>query len=871
VADGAGDPFGAVLRRQRKAARLTQEELAQRAAVSVRTISYLESGKVASPHQQTVQLLADALDLTGPDRAAFLRAARLGPQWTAPEVTPAVGAPAQLPSDVYAFTGRDEELRRLDELAGADRIGSGTVVISAIAGMAGVGKTALAVHWAHRVADRYPDGQLYVDLRGYDSAAPLPPGDALAGILRTLGTPSDRIPFELPERAALYRTLLAGRRMLLLLDNVSQVDQARWLLPGTASCQVLVTSRDSLGGLVVRHGARRLTLDLLPPDDAVALLRTLIGDQVDADPAGARALAECCARLPLALRIAAELAATRPADSLADLAAELGGERRLDALDEVGDDHVSVRAVFSWSYRSLTPPAARMFVLLGQHPGPSFDRYAAVALADTDTVTDTDTDTDGAGRLLGVLSRAHLVEPVDAGRWRLHDLLRAYAIDLTTGWRRPDVRAARTRLVDYYRYAAVTAAGTVYPHVARADKPEPGTPVPDLTDPAAAKAWLDAEQATLLTVTRFALRHELHGQAIDLAEAAARHFLATGQLDEALVVRSLGLDAARKIGDRHREAGTLSAIGGIYWRWGQFEPALEHLEGCRALYHEIGDRGGEGKALNNLSVICQGQGRFDRSAEYLAQAVPLYQEAGDREGEGSALNNLGLVDRWRGRYPQATVYFGQALDCFQDTGDRSGQALVLNNLGIIYHRQGRTELAIAHVERAIAVCRAGGEKGCEAIALDSLGAAYLAAGRADDARRTLEQALDLAREVGYRTSAVDSLVNLAGVHDMQGRPDDAVRTLREALAEAEEIGYVEGRTAAHNGLGETLAGLGQADAARAAHQAALTLAVSSGDLYEQARAHDGLARALEAVGQPADAETHARQARQIFAELGLSR
>jgi tetratricopeptide (TPR) repeat protein/transcriptional regulator with XRE-family HTH domain len=868
VTDSTGDRFGAVLRRQRKSARLTQEELAERAGLSARTISYLESGKVASPHQQTVQLLADALELTGQDHAAFLQAARLGPQWTTPEppATPGVRAPAQLPPDVYAFTGRDEELRRLDSLAGSDGAGAGTVVVSAIAGMAGVGKTALAVHWAHRVADRYPDGQLYVDLRGYDSAAPLPPGDALAGILRTLGTPSDRIPFELPERAALYRTLLAGRRMLLLLDNVSQVDQARWLLPGTASCLVLVTSRDSLGGLVVRHGARRLTLDLLPPGDAVALLRTLIGDQVDADPAGARALVECCARLPLALRIAAELAATRPTDSLADLAAELGGERRLDALDEVGDDHASVRAVFSWSYRSLTPPAARMFVLLGQHPGPSFDPYAAVALADTDP--------GGAGRLLGVLSRAHLVESVDAGRWRLHDLLRAYAVDLTDKWRRHDVRheirGARTRLVDYYRYAAVTAVGAVYPHVARADKPEPGTPVPDLTEPVAARAWLDAEQATLLAVTRFALRHELHGQTIDLAEAAGRHFVATGRLDEALVVRSLGLDATRKIGDRGREAGTLSAIGGIYWRWGQFEPAFEHLEGSRALYHEIGDRGGEGRALNNLSVICQGQGRFDRSAEYLTRAVPLYQEAGDREGEGSAFNNLGLVDRWRGRYPQATVYFGQALECFQDTGNRSSQTLVLNNMGIIYHRQGRTDLAIAHVERAIAVCREGGEKGCEAIALDSLGAAYLAAGRADDARRTLEQALELAREVGYRTSAVDSLVNLARVRDTDGCPDDAVRTLREALAEAEEIGYVEGRTAAHNQLGETLAGLGRADAARAAHQAALTLAVSSGDLYEQARAHDGLARTLEELGQPADAQAHARQARQIFGELGLT-
>jgi DNA-binding SARP family transcriptional activator len=317
--------------------------------------------------------------------------------------------PAQLPADVHAFTGRRQELAALDRLLtpgqadGAD--GQSTaVVISAVSGTAGVGKTALAVHWAQRARARYPDGQLYVNLRGYDPAQPMTAADALGGFLTGLGVAGPDIPPDLDDRAARYRTEIAGRRILVVLDNASSVDQVRPLLPGSASAMVLVTSRDSLPGLVAVHGARRLDLEFLPLPDAVALLRTLIGPQVDAEPAAASALAERCVRLPLALRVAAELAVARPAIALADLVTELGDlQRRLELLDAGGDPRAAVRAVFSWSYRQLPPDAARTFRLIGLHPGVDIDHYGAAALADTSA--------DHARATLDLLARAHLVQP----------------------------------------------------------------------------------------------------------------------------------------------------------------------------------------------------------------------------------------------------------------------------------------------------------------------------------------------------------------------------------------------------------------------------------------------------------------------------
>ena len=405
------------------------------------------------------QVLIDELGVEpGPELTAAHRAAlgqdRGAPKATAAAAVPEAGVdtephprpvPRQLPSDVPAFTGRAAELadigRRLTGAADGEE--GTTATIFTVSGTAGVGKTALAVHWAHQAARQFPDGQLFVNLRGYDPGQPMTAADALAGFLHALGVPGQDMPLEESDRAAHYRSLLAGRRMLVVLDNAGDVEQVRPLLPGSPRCAVFVTSRDSLAGLVARDGAQRIDLDLLPQKDAVGLLRTLIGARVDADPEAAAALASRCSRLPLALRVAAELAAARPATSLTDLAGELADQgQRLDVLEADSDPRTAVRAVFSWSYQHLDPAAARMFRLAALHPGPDLDSCAAAAL--------TLSGASQARKLLDQLTRVHLIQPAGPGRYGLHDLLRAYAAEQAAADGEEERRAALTRLFDHY-------------------------------------------------------------------------------------------------------------------------------------------------------------------------------------------------------------------------------------------------------------------------------------------------------------------------------------------------------------------------------------------------------------------------------------
>jgi transcriptional regulator with XRE-family HTH domain len=434
------------LAERRKALGLTQEALADLMGVERSTVVRWERGETA-PLPFIRPKLARALRVSA-DRLGELLVAGAppGPDPSGPE---SGSRPRQLPPTVAGFTGRAAELAALTKiLDGASA--PETVVISAIGGTAGVGKTALAVQWAHQVAGRFPDGQLYVNLHGYDPDRPMPAADALAGFLRGLGVPGQDIPPGEDERAARYRSLLAGRKLLVVLDNAGSVEQVRPLLPGSPSCAVLVTSRDSLAGLVARHGATRLEVDLLPPADAASLLRALIGQRAKDDPGAAGTLAAQCCRLPLALRVAAELAIARPGVPLADLAAELADQqRRLDLLDAGGDSRTAVRAVFSWSYRHLEDDSARAFRLAGLHPGPDFDPYAVAAL--------TGTKLEQARTALDALARAHLIHPAGRGRHGMHDLLRAYArelADATDG--EEEQNAALTRLFDYYLHTADT-------------------------------------------------------------------------------------------------------------------------------------------------------------------------------------------------------------------------------------------------------------------------------------------------------------------------------------------------------------------------------------------------------------------------------
>jgi DNA-binding XRE family transcriptional regulator len=449
--------LAALLRAWRTRVLLTQEQLAERTGLSVRTIGRMEAGRLR-PRSESVRLLADALELSEAERQLLAVAVQGRPAAAAAPAAPAAPVapvPRQLPADVAGFTGRSPHLAELDGLLAGD--GEPPVVlISAIAGAAGVGKTALAVHWAHQVSDRFPDGQLHVNLQGYAAGPPVEPVRALAQLLQSFGLEAEKVPVEEEAAAGLYRSLLSGRRVLVVLDNARDATQVRPLLPGSPGCVVVVTSRDRLTGLVASHGAHRLLLDVLAPDEAVGLLARILGqERVDGDPAGTVELAEACGRLPLALRIAAANLAGEPERSIGSYAGALRGDR-LGGLAVEDDPEVGVRAAFDHSYAVLHPDAQRLFRLLGLVPGPEATPNAAAALAGTAP--------DAAARLLGRLAAAHLLEVHAPDRYSLHDLLRLYASQRAeredSGAER---QAAVRRLFDWYLHTADSAARLLYP------------------------------------------------------------------------------------------------------------------------------------------------------------------------------------------------------------------------------------------------------------------------------------------------------------------------------------------------------------------------------------------------------------------------
>ncbi len=815
--------FGGLLRRWRLAAGLTQEELADRSGLSVRTIRDLERGTTGRPFRNSVGRLAEALGLAGAERDEFARAARPGFASAGP--APASPIPRQLPAAAADFTGRAAELKILDGLLDGDSRSPGTVVVSAIGGTAGVGKTALAVHWAHQAAARFPDGQLYVNLRGYDPDQPVQPADALAGFLRALGVPGQDIPPDADERAARYRSLLAGRRMLVLLDNAGSAEQVRPLLPGSPACAVVVTSRDSLSGLVARDGARRLDLDLLPPADADILLTALIGDRAAADPATTAALAEQCSRLPLALRVAAELAVARPTVPLAGLAAELADEqRRLDLLDAGGDPRTAVRAVFSWSCRHLDAAAARMFRLAGLHPGPDLDVYATAAL--------TDTTVEKADEVLDQLTRAHLIQPTQPGRRGLHDLLRAYARELAADQDgEGESRAALTRLFDHYLHAAGAAMDTLYPAERHRRPPLPGAashPLPPVTDAAPARTWLDTERANLVTVAAYTAAHGWPGHATGLAVTLYRYLDSGGYFPEAISIHSHARHAARQAGDRAAEAEALTGLGNADRRQGRYEQATSHLQQALALYSDVGDRTGQARALHNLGLVNLRRGRPQQAMSHQQQALGLYRDTGDRTGEARALKGLGTIDQLQGRYQQATGHFRQALALCHETGDRTSEGEAVGNLAELALRQSRYRQAAGYYLQALAIFRETGNPEGEASALAGLGDTDLRQGRYQEAIGHQQQALARFRETGDQSSEAQVL----------------------------------------NGLGEVFFATGQPDHSSAWHTTALGLASQIGDKYEQARAHAGLGRAHHAAGNAGQARGHWQQALALYTELG---
>jgi DNA-binding SARP family transcriptional activator/tetratricopeptide (TPR) repeat protein len=692
-----------------------------------------ELGAEPGPELQRLhqQILAADPALFLPDRATRAAAAAGPGRAAAP--------PRQLPAAVAGFTGRAAELAALNQLLEqADPATPGTVVISAIGGTAGVGKTALALHWAHQVADRFPDGQLYVNLRGFDPAGPpAEPESAIRGFLDALGVPPERIPATAGAQAGLYRDLLTDKRMLIVTDNARDEQQVRPLLPASPGSLVLVTSRSQLGGLAAADGARLVTLDVLTHAEAMDMLTARLGAaRAAAEPDAVEQIAGLCACLPLALAVAAARAEARPGFPLAALVAELADSAgRLDSLD-AGDPAASVRAVFSWSTRQLSADAARMFGLLGLHPGPDISVLAAASLAAVDMPE--------ARRLLSELARAHLIAEHLPGRYAFHDLLRAYATDQAHVRDDQDERdAAVGRVLDHYLHTAAGAARLLNPAKEAVDLAplKPGAAAGHLADRREALTWFEAEQQVLPAAVSLAADAGSDTHAWQIPWAMTTFQQSRGQYQEWAATQRTALAAATRLGDTAAQALSGRLLANACAELAEHDQARGHYASCLRLYQRLGDRHGEAKVHQNLCTLSERQGRYADALGHAEQALRLFETIGDKTSEAMALNGVGWCHGLLGDYQQARTYCRQALTLSAETGYLMLQAGVWDSLGYAEHHLSNLAEAAACYERSLSIARQAGNRFGQAVTLTHLGDTRHAAGEPTEAWEAWQQAL----------------------------------------------------------------------------------------------------------------------------------
>lgn len=654
--------------------------------------------------------------------------------------------PRQLPTPPRLFTGRVRELALLDAILDDTRAAPSAVVISAVSGAAGVGKTALAVHWAHRIADRFPDGQLYVNLRGFDpGGSVLSPADAVRGFLDALAVPPGRIPASLDAQAALYRSLLAGKRVLVVLDNARDTGQLRPLLPGTPGNLVLVTSRNQLTGLIAAEAAHPLTLDLLTPADARDLLALRLGaDRITAEPDAVDEIISRCTRLPLALAIVAARAATHPSFTLAALASELRETRGLDALAG-SEPHTDVRAVFSWSYTTLGPPAARLFGLLGLHPAAEITVPAAASL--------TALPIDRVRPLLTELTQAHLLTEHAPGRYTLHDLLRAYATELVHA---NDTEAERHqtvhRILDHYLHTAHTATNLIEPHHGdRIDLPPIQTGVtPDsIAGSTQAMTWFAAEHRTLLTAIEHAAAGGFEAYTWRLAWALTEYGYLQGRWHDLASAYDTALQAARRVPDPHAQAHAHRGLGIANLGLGSYDQAGIHFRQALELYGQTGDQGCRAHAQRNLGVVAARQGRPRDALDHIRLALALYKATGNQTWQIRAFNSIGWCHALLGNYEQTLRYCQRALIPTQRTGDRLGEAATWDSLGYAHHHLGHHQQAIDCYQQALHLYRDLSARYPEAEILTHLAETHHAAGAHHLAQHAWRQALTILTEFDH--------------------------------------------------------------------------------------------------------------------------
>jgi tetratricopeptide (TPR) repeat protein len=653
---------------------------------------------------------------------------------------------------------------------------------------------------------RFPDGQLYLNLRGFDPhQRPMSPADALRKLLGALGVNAQRIPADLDEQARMFRSVLAGQRVLIVLDNARGADQVRRLLPGSSTCFVVVTSRNRLEDLIAWDGAVRVNLDVLPPADAIALVSEIVGAQrVAAEPDACDELAKLCGYMPLALRIVAERGAGNGNVRLADLVGELSAEhdRMLDQLAN-GDGTTAVRTVFSWSYNALRPDAARLFRLLGLHPGPEVSIAAAGALADLAPAQ--------ARHLLDTLTGAHMLEEAGRDRFRLHDLLRMYAAECAEDAEsEPDRHQAVQRVLTWYLHSADGAARVLAPQRRRAALPS----LDGAQEPVAfetyheALTWFKAERANLVAATRQA---ELAGEyevAWKLPAALLGFFNLRKHWADWISVHKIALQATRKLGDLYAEAWTLNSLGIAYYDLRWFTKAAEYFQRALQIRRDVGDRYGEGSTLDNLGNTLRKLRHFDESIQCYQRALEMFREISDRHGEGSTLRNLGGAHRGLRRYDEAVDHYRQALQIWRELHDRYGEGLTLSNLGDIHRKLGRMDQAIECYEQALRICREIDNRYGEGAVLDNLGDVYEDLNRHEDSIRYYNQALRISQEIGDHFAEGNTLDNLGCANYRAGDYEPAQQFLRQALVLREEINDRRGEAITRHHLGVVCAAVG---------------------------------------------------------------
>lgn len=750
-----------------------------------------------------------------------------------PALRPPVPIPRQLGSAPAEFVGRADQLAALDRIlttiggapAGDRGDGAGvTAVISAIGGTGGIGKTWLALTWAHRNLHRFPDGQLSVDLRGFSPGEPRHPVDVLADFLAALGVDRDHQPTDLDARIALYRTRTTGKRMLILLDNAAAPEHVESLLPGGSTCTVLITSRNRLRGLIARHGASPVRVDVLTNTEARTLLTTALEDahaHVTADAEQAiTELIGLCGGFPLALGLIAARIRTDP-DLLDDIATEMR-DLGLDALDS-DDLTASLPTVLSWSLRHLTDTQRILFGLLGIAPGPDIGLPAAVSLAGLPKSQ--------VRTALRALEEASLVDRKPGGRYSMHDLLRAFAVDtarhrqLAIEQDSPSERtAAMVRILDHYASIASLAAELILTRrsVAHSRGDSRSTRLSDYDQ---AIGWLDTEYPNLIASIQSAVDEGMDETVIELTCPMCRFFAIRGYTREWIASHVTALEAARRRGDSRSEADLLNSLGVACRRLGEFDQAIRHQRAALAVFREIGDLNGELDVLTNLGIAHRRLSDFPASVRVLEQALALYAPDNDMASQAHTIDNLGTVLQRLGRYEEAATQHRRSLDLARRAGDRSLEAMALTNLGIVHEKL----------------------ENC------------------DEARRSHEEALRLARQIGDRHVEGHAVSKLGVVLRRLGQRDAALDCQNRGLLLLDETGSRGDQCESLNDLARTFAAFGDTTQAVAFHKRALALACEINDRFEEARALHGLSDALGS----GDSEYPIASALALFEQLGV--